>query len=276
MTHSCNHCKTEFRQKRRNQFYCNQSCRQMAYLGRKYGETTSTPGNDKFAALTSLLEKIDPAVLTQMLSSANQNPSMTDNLTDKAKTPENTRVSHNNPSQNVKNNLENTQKKGFSKSDAIRKNYLEALGQEGDLYNSDGCTGVLKQMLDRRLTIKIPPNGYVRSLFPHWENKEWFLSVHVNQKMLKVFERLRKASIKSVISRKELTLCYGKMREFCEGIYAYCLPDDYPFRRFIYFLTDRLAALTDSAKGRDEIKFRIPDEMRDMISILTIQLTDGD
>ena len=273
MTHSCNHCKTEFRQKRRNQFYCNQSCRQMAYLGRKYAGSTTAPGNDKFAALAGLLGNIDPAALTQMLSSANQNPSMTDQLTDKPKTLANTSDSDNNPSQNVNNASSTVQKNSSSNSHDVYESYLKELRPGGEFYNSEGCTGVLKQMLDQGFTLKIAPKGYVRNLFPHWENKEWLLSVHVNEMMLKIFERLRKASIKSVISRKELTFCYEKMRDFCEGIYAFCLPADYPFRPFVYFLTDRLALLTDKSKGMDEIKFKVTDELREMMSILTIQLT---
>ena len=92
--------------------------------------------------------------------------------------------------------------------------------------------------------------------------------------MVQVFDRLKKASAKKLISYKTLTNCYEQIREFGVGVYSYCLPKDYPFMSFIRFLMCRLAKLVESAKGLKEIKFSVPDELDKMMSILTLQLTN--
>ncbi len=132
--------------------------------------------------------------------------------------------------------------------------------------------GVFLEMVERGLTLSIPPSGYVRSLFPHWENKQWHISVFANRKMLGLFEKLQKASIKNVIRVDELTDKLEKIRELCYGFYGFCLPEDYPFTAFLRLMTDKLTSLTEKAIGKKEIRFKISDEMFTQMTVLKIQI----
>lgn len=275
MTHSCQHCKTEFERKRLNQFYCSQSCRQLAYVTRKYSgkqqesiQNNTVPGFD----LAGLLGNMQPEILLQLLNSAVNNPSMTDKLTDKKEKPANTHDSKENPSQNVndgfvkksKNDRIFTQNAYEQKSAALENPSL------GTLRPGDGSTFDL--MLHHEFTISIPPKGYVRSLFPRWENKEWELSQYVNGKMVGIFDCLFRADVKNTISHRELYACHNQIKEFCEGPVAFCLPADYPFKQFMYYLSIRLEPLVKSAEGKKKIKFRIGKEIEEMMTIIRIQI----
>ncbi len=269
MTHSCNHCKTEFRQRRRNQFYCSQSCRQLAYVTRKYScnQTASSQENKAGIDLMGLLGNIQPEKLIQILAAVN-NQSMTDKLTDKAEKPVNTHNTSQNPSQNVND--------GFAKKQKKDQTFIKKANEtaESTQYNETEIVAkdVFDLMLLHKFTIPIPPKGYVRLLFPNWSNKEWGLSQYVNEKMLEIFKRLRLASRNKIISHRELCSCYDQIREFCDGSIAYCLPEDYPFKQFLRFLMIRLLPLMEDAKKKKRIKFKISEELDEMFTILNIQL----
>lgn len=272
MTHSCNHCKTEFRQRRRNQFYCTQSCRQLAYVERKYSTNPVEPkSTDQLAGLANMLGKVNPEMLMQLLSSAVNNPSMTDNLTNKSERPIKSHDSTQNPSQNVNDGLEKKQKKD--------QTFIKKANETGEpttstQYNDTviEAKDVFELMLLHKFTIPIPPKGYVRLLFPNWSNKEWGLSQYVNEKMLEIFKRLCLASRNKIISHRELCSCYDQIREFCDGSIAYCLPEDYPFKQFLRFLMIRLLSLMEDAKKKKRIKFKISEELDEMFTILNVQL----
>ncbi|MBK9592386.1 MAG: hypothetical protein IPO32_13135 [Crocinitomicaceae bacterium] len=131
---------------------------------------------------------------------------------------------------------------------------------------------ILAWMVEQKLTLRIDKNGYVRSLFPHWSNKEWDLSLHVNERMLKVFKYLQKASYNKVIGAKSLCDCYKLIHDFSTGIYSYALPQDYPFHRFLNLLAGRLRKLVERLKDQAKVKFSIPDDLYKMMMLLEIQL----
>lgn len=273
MTHSCNHCKTEFRQRRRNQFYCSQSCRQMAYVERKFAPNADkNTATDKLAGLTSMLGNMEPDRLIDILTAAVNNPSMTDKLTDQEEHTIEPHDTTQNPSQNVNSELENPVQKPDSYNEDPYENYLKTPQTENREQQPGKTQSIFDRMIREGYTIAIGPNGYVRSLFPHWENKNWDLSLYVNKRILQIFDALLKASDDRVISRKKLMNCYEQMKEFGTGVYAPFLPSDYPFMPFIRFLMQRLEAMVENAKGMKETKFGVSDELEKMMVILKIQL----
>ncbi len=269
MTHSCNHCKTEFRQRRRNQFYCTQSCRQLAYVERKYSTNpVDLKSTDQLSGLADMLGNMNPEMLVQILNAAVNNPSMTDKAESAVK-PHDTAY---NPSQNVNSSGANSAQKSGQTSEDLYEKYLKTLQVDNKTPQGEKNSSVLSQMIKDGFTIPIGTNEYVRSLFPHWENKDWFLSVQVNEIMLGVFDRLKKASREQVISYKTLMGCYGRMKEIAVGAYAHCLPQDYPFISFIRFLMYRLESLAEKAKGLKEIKFSVPRDLEEMMAVIRLQI----
>ena len=281
MTRNCQHCKTSFAPSRLNQYYCKQSCRQGAYLIRNgIGSSKNSKvheNNSHGINVAGLLNNLQPEMLMQLLSGLAKNPSMTDNVTDKKEeTLVNKGKKSEYPSQFVNDGF--TLKKKNDKFSSRKHN--ESIADTVNDYppcdlKYEGKDTVL-YMLEHRLTISIPPNGYVRSLFPHWSNKEWNISLQVNKKMLQIFKRLQKASAKSVISYYELTDCCEQTHEISDGLYSFCVPEDYPFTRFLRLLTQRLTVLTDKVKDRTEIKFVVPEDLNEMMMVLNVQLRTED
>lgn len=281
MTRNCQHCKTPFAPTRLNQYYCKQSCRQGAYLIRNgigSGKNISaTENNSQGINVANLLNNIQPEMLMQLLSGFAKNPSMTNNVTDrKDETQINKRKEFENPSQSVNDGCNINSKKHNS---FVGRRYEKIVDNVNDNtpcdLKYDGKDTVL-YMLEHRLTISIPPNGYVRSLFPHWSNKEWNISLHVNKKMLQIFKRLQKASSRNIISYYELTDCCEQLHEISDGLYSFCVPEDYPFTRFLRLLTQRLTVLTDKVKDRTELKFVVPEDLNEMMMVLNVQLRTED
>jgi hypothetical protein len=101
------------------------------------------------------------------------------------------------------------------------------------------------------------------------------LSLHVNEKMLKVFKYLQKASYNKVIGAKSLWDCYKLVNDFSSGIYTYMLPQDYPFHRFLNLLAARIGKLVERLKDQAKVKFSIPDDLHQMMVLLEIQLGNG-
>jgi hypothetical protein len=277
MTHSCNHCKTEFRQKRRNQFYCNQSCRQLAYVTRKYaGNAAPNKGNivPPGFDLAGLLGNMKPEMLMQLLIGAVNNPSMTDKLTDKSDKPVNTHAPSQNPSQNVNDEMAKNYKKEpvfVQKHDEnTSENGLNSLNTESKLQR----TKTFDLMLHHGLTLLIGPAGFVRSAFPHWNEREWELSRQINKKMVSVFHQLVKASDKKSADMQRLRSVHDAMIDIQAGSTSFCLPVDYPFKQFLLLLTTRLGAVIADAGDKKKIKFRVPDDLCEMMRIVEIQVRE--
>lgn len=309
MERICPHCKTQFEPKRLNQFYCRQSCRQGAYLMRKgfqnhKGGQRTNPSqyvNDGFddsfeSHVKTMRTACDTDVMPMRFDSENE----TKMQSEKGKIK--------NPSQSVNDGfskqpksdadvMEDSWRNHASKKDdswkhhgrfmgeswrvhgktlenSEQKSVNDALNQEnsGISQSQNPSNDVFSDMVKRGLTLSIGSSGYVRSLFPHWENKVWYLSVFVNQKMLGLFEKLKKASSKNVITYSDLTDYLEQIKEMSDGFYGFCLPEDYPFIPFLRLLTDKLTVLTDKAIGKKEIRFKISDELFTQMTILKIQL----
>lgn len=306
MERICLHCNIDFEPKRLNQFYCRQSCRQGAYLLRKgfqnnnrvHRTNPSQSVNDGLYNSHVKPERTscDSDVIPVRFESENDTIVLSE--TGKIK----------NPSQTVNDGFSKRQKSdddvmedswrnhGSKKDDSWKHHgrFMEESwrvhgktvgSSEQELVNSalnqvnsevsqsqNSAHGVFLEMVERGLTLPIPPSGYVRSLFPHWENKQWHISVFANKKMLDLFEKLQKASRKNVITVDELTDTTEKIRELCDGFYGFCLPEDYPFIAFLRLMTDKLTALTDKAFGKKEIRFKISDEMFTQMTVLRIQI----
>jgi hypothetical protein len=309
MERICLHCNIDFEPRRLNQFYCRQSCRQGAYLLRKgfqnnngvHRTNPSQSVNDGFDGLYNshvkpMRKSCDSDVIPVRFESENDAKVLSE--TSKIK----------NPSQNVNDGFSKRQKSdddfmedswrnhGSKKDDSWKHHgrFMEESwrvhgktvgSSEQELVNSalnqvnsdvsqsqNSSHDVFLEMVERGLTLSIPPSGYVRSLFPHWENKQWHISVFANRKMLGLFEKLQKASIKNVISFDELTDTSEKIRELCDGFYGFCLPEDYPFTAFLRLMTDKLTSLTDKAIGKKEIRFKISDELFAQMTVLKIQI----
>lgn len=274
MTHSCLNCQGDFKPARRNNRYCSQSCRQQAYIKRNWTKVASEPANSTnpgFAGISGLLENPEVSRLLGLLAGLGQNPSMTDKLTDPPEKPVNAMFRDEKTSQTVNDGLVNKPKKeGFTQKNA----YEEYLNEKKSTQTAEksGTYSVFQTMLANKLTISIPPNGYTRSLFPHWNDKEWQLTKYVNQKLVQLFEQLRTASYKSEISRQQLIRYLELTAECCEGSIAFCLPADYPFKPFIHLLYKRIDALLANTKEKKRFMFRLPDSLSQMMEVIKIQL----
>lgn len=309
MVHICLHCNIEFEPKRLNQFYCRQSCRQGAYLLRKgfqnnngiHRTNPSQSVNDGFDGLYNSHVKpkrtscdsdvipvrfeseIDAKVLGETGKIKNLSQNVNDGFSKRQKSDGSF--------------MDDSWRNHGSRKDESWKDHGRFMGEswrvhgktlgstEQELVNSalnqlnpevsqskNSSHDVFSVMVEQGLTLSIPPSGYVRSLFPHWENKQWHLSVFANRKMLDLFEKLKKASSKNVITVDELTDNLEKIRELCDGFYGFCLPEDYPFTPFLRLMTDKLTSLTDKAIGKKEIRFKISDEMFAQMTVLKIQI----
>lgn len=278
MTHTCPHCRNQFQAKRLDQVYCRQSCRQRAYIKRNRLEsskhqnvTTANPlqGID----VAGLLGNISPETVAPLLSILAQNPSLMEKLTgNTAQTSEKSKEETKKPSQNVSDgSRENLNKHGKFMEDSWKANN-ENVNTVKSYTRPFDENNILAWMVEQKLTLRIDKNGYVRSLFPHWSNKEWDLSLHVNERMLKVFKYLQKASYNKVIGAESLCDCHKLINDFSSGIYAYALPQDYPFHRFLNLLAGRLEKLVERLKGQTKVKFSIPDDLHKMMTLLEIQL----
>ena len=277
MTRNCQHCKTSFAATRLNQFYCKQSCRQGAYLIRNgigSGKNISaTENNSQGINVANLLNNIQPEMLMQLLSGFAKNPSMTDNVTDKkGEAPVNKGNSPENPSQFVNDGFKFTDVNSNKFVQNQCGNNLKSVNDEYEKGIKKNGGSVFNFMFRHGLTLEIPPKGYVRSLLPHWDEKEWKLSLVANQKMLKLFSRLQKASRKDVISILELNECNEQIKELRDGFYGIYLPEDYPFKLFILFLSEKIESLLARASGKTQIKFGIPEDLDEMMMILNVQL----
>ncbi|HRE74309.1 MAG TPA: hypothetical protein PLR45_06430 [Flavobacteriales bacterium] len=128
-------------------------------------------------------------------------------------------------------------------------------------------------MLKHQLTIPIVNNGYVRTLFPHWNDKEWKLSLHVNETLVDAMDILYRASIRNRIKTKLLHSCREKLNVISTGVNSIFLPGDYPFMKFARHLKSKVTEVIEKLPGdKEEIKFKLSDELKDQIAILNIQL----
>lgn len=277
MTHSCKHCKGIFAPKRRNQYYCSQTCRQKEYLLRN--GFTGTIITEKVQRSSSamdearlLIKNTDASVMIALLSLLNTktaNLSMTENLTDNGQIPTEKRIITKNPS--IQNHAEACVNHVLPMQNPSMTENVYGLHEKDQ---SQSGNHIFNIMLQQRLTIPIGKNGYIQSIFPHWTDREWKLSVLVNEKMLDLFECLKRASFKGVIAVETLQNCLEKTKELCDGIYGMLLPVDYPFSRFLRLLTNRLTVLTDKVTRSDkkEIPFSIADKLIDQMFVIKIQI----
>lgn len=132
---------------------------------------------------------------------------------------------------------------------------------------------IFSYMLKHQLTIPIVNNGYIRTLFPNWDEKEWKLSLHVNQSLVEVMDILYRASIRNRIKTKLLHSCREKLNSISTGVNSIFMPEDYPFMKFIQFLKSKVTEVIERIPGKaEEIKFRLSEDLKDQVSILLVQL----
>lgn len=349
MTRKCRHCKSTFKIKRINQYYCSQSCRQKAYLFRngfskEKSETEKPPAEDVIKNLAGL---VNPELMQGIISLLNGKASMTDFYEKKPDKPSSdTEKKADQPEESVN---DAKPKKKFSMQEFYRKRmikkqnpdeksaFMEAKKENvvqkpasmeqknviiEDSYGSHGVfmekknavigdswgnyAGVMRgscdnhvcsmgnsyknlaelpinaskpgqkdvfsYMVEQKLTIPIAPKGFVRSLFPQWNDKEWKISCLVNDRFLTVMDRLKKGSMKERIKTAILHDCMKELTEITDGVSGIMLPLDYPFTKFISYIKSRLVAVIQNAGKKEVIKFRISKELEYQISILFVQL----
>lgn len=128
-------------------------------------------------------------------------------------------------------------------------------------------------MVKHGFTIPITSNGYVRSLFPHWDEKEWKLSQHINEALVEVMDILYRASIRNRIKTKLLYSCREKLNTISTGVNSIFLPGDYPFMKFARYLKSKVTEVIEKIpEKKEEIKFKMSDELKNQVSILLVQL----
>jgi hypothetical protein len=90
---------------------------------------------------------------------------------------------------------------------------------------------------------------------------------------VEVMDTLNRASIRNCIKTKLLHSCREKLNAISTGVNSIFLPEDYPFMKFTRYLKSKVTEVIEKLPGdKEEIKFKLSNELKDQVSILLVQI----